>query len=101
MRCRQGLRALIVELVTEFVEPCCLGAIVSAPLAMKSASGLREGKMQRRLWRLSPAIVLGGILGAGASAQNSWTWQQVKEKFVATNPTLKADQLSIDESRAA
>jgi cobalt-zinc-cadmium efflux system outer membrane protein len=57
--------------------------------------------MQRRLWRLSPAIVLGGILGAGASAQNSWTWQQVKEKFVATNPTLKADQLSIDESRAA
>jgi cobalt-zinc-cadmium efflux system outer membrane protein len=52
--------------------------------------------MQRRLWRLSAAIVLGGA----AWAQNSWTWQQVKDKFVATNPTLKANQLSIDESRA-
>lgn len=57
--------------------------------------------MQRRLWRLSPAIVLGGFLGSGAWAQNSWTWQQVQDKFVATNPTLKANQLSIDESRTA
>ena len=57
--------------------------------------------MQRRLWRLSPAIVLGGFLWGGAWAQNSWTWERVKEKFVATNPTLKANQLNIDESRTA
>jgi len=56
--------------------------------------------MQRRLWRLSITIVL-GCFGGGARAQTPWTWQQVKEKFVATNPTLKANQLSIDESRAA
>jgi len=57
--------------------------------------------MQRRLWQLSIAIMLGGFLGGGARAQTSWTWQHVKEKFEATNPTLKANQLSIDESRAA
>ena len=57
--------------------------------------------MQRRLWRLSVAIMLGGLLASGARAQTSWTWQHVKEKFEATNPTLKANQLSIDESRAA
>jgi cobalt-zinc-cadmium efflux system outer membrane protein len=57
--------------------------------------------MQRRLWRLSIAIVLGGVLGGRTQAQTSWTWQQVKQKFEATNPTLKASQLSIDESRAA
>ena len=34
------------------------------------------------------------------SAQNSLTWKQVREKFEAANPTLKAAQLGIDESRA-
>jgi outer membrane protein, heavy metal efflux system len=35
------------------------------------------------------------------SAQTSLNWEQIKEKFAASNPTLKAAQLSIDESRAA
>jgi cobalt-zinc-cadmium efflux system outer membrane protein len=30
-----------------------------------------------------------------------YTWQQLLEKFEAANPTLKADRLNIDESRAA
>jgi cobalt-zinc-cadmium efflux system outer membrane protein len=34
-------------------------------------------------------------------AQQALTWQQIKDKFEATNPTLKAAQLNIDESRAA
>jgi cobalt-zinc-cadmium efflux system outer membrane protein len=34
-------------------------------------------------------------------AQQALTWQQIREKFEATNPTLKAAQLNIDESRAA
>jgi cobalt-zinc-cadmium efflux system outer membrane protein len=34
-------------------------------------------------------------------AQTAFTWPQVKEKFEAANPTLKASQLNIDESRAA
>ena len=49
-----------------------------------------------------------GLVCAGAvfqlSAQQTpavYTWQQLLEKFEASNPTLKADQLNIDESRAA
>jgi outer membrane protein, heavy metal efflux system len=56
--------------------------------------------MQRRLWRLSLAIALGGVLSE-ANAQTAFSWQQIREKFEATNPTLKSAQLSIDESRAA
>ena len=36
-----------------------------------------------------------------AFAQSVFSWQQVKDKFAAVNPTLKAAQLNIDESRAA
>jgi cobalt-zinc-cadmium efflux system outer membrane protein len=34
-------------------------------------------------------------------AQQSYTWDQVREQFRTSNPTLKAAQLNIDESRAA
>jgi cobalt-zinc-cadmium efflux system outer membrane protein len=34
-------------------------------------------------------------------AQNSYTWPQLKQKFDSTNPTLKAAQLNIDESKAS
>jgi cobalt-zinc-cadmium efflux system outer membrane protein len=42
-------------------------------------------------------------VAVGCLAQNApqaFNWQQIKEKFEATNPTLKAAQLNIDESRA-
>jgi cobalt-zinc-cadmium efflux system outer membrane protein len=35
-----------------------------------------------------------------ADAQTALTWQQVKEKFEATNPTLRAGQLNVQESKA-
>jgi cobalt-zinc-cadmium efflux system outer membrane protein len=35
------------------------------------------------------------------AAQTALTWQQIKDKFESANPTLKAAQLNIDESRAA
>jgi outer membrane protein, heavy metal efflux system len=50
-------------------------------------------------WRI--AIVLGAIPIATLSAQTAFTWQQVRDKFEMVNPTLKAAQLNIDESRAA
>lgn len=34
-------------------------------------------------------------------AQTAFTWQQIEDKFKMTNPTLKAAELNIDESRAA
>jgi len=50
----------------------------------------------RRL-RLS---VLIAITAAALPAQTALTWEQVKSKFEMVNPTLKAAQLNIDESRA-
>jgi len=35
-----------------------------------------------------------------AAAQQSLTWDQVKTKFEAANPTLKADALNVDEMKA-
>lgn len=45
---------------------------------------------------LGPSIVL----ATSAFAQNPLTWQQVREKFAVANPTLRAAQIGIDESRA-
>jgi cobalt-zinc-cadmium efflux system outer membrane protein len=47
------------------------------------------------------AILIAGFLPAAIFAQTAFTWQQIKDKFGAANPTLKAAQLNIDESRAA
>ena len=46
-------------------------------------------------------ILMTGFLPATVFAQTAFTWQQIKDLFAAKNPTLKAAQLSIDESRAA
>ncbi|HLJ51602.1 MAG TPA: TolC family protein [Bryobacteraceae bacterium] len=35
-----------------------------------------------------------------ATAQQVFTWQQIRDRFIATNPTLKAGRIGIDESRA-
>ena len=36
----------------------------------------------------------------GAFAQKVMTWQQVKDQFEATNPTLQAGRIGVDEARA-
>ena len=41
------------------------------------------------------------LLQIRAFAQTTFTWDQIKEKFEAANPTLKAAQLNVDESHAA
>lgn len=56
--------------------------------------------MQRLPWRLSARIVLAGWFVASGWAQTALTWQQVKDRFEAANPTLRAAQINIQESRA-
>jgi outer membrane protein, heavy metal efflux system len=58
-----------------------------------------ECPMQKTLWRSSALFLLLGF-SLQAGGQTSWTWQQVRERFQANNPTLLADKLSIDESKA-
>jgi outer membrane protein, heavy metal efflux system len=57
----------------------------------------------RSLWCRSArnVILFTGLLPVAASAQTALTWQQIVQKFETTNPTMKANQLNIDESRAA
>jgi len=48
-------------------------------------------------WRL----LLGLGLSTGAFAQShSFTWQEIRDRFQTNNPTLRAAEVSIDESRA-
>src|SRR6266849_6096060 len=47
------------------------------------------------------ALLIAGSLAKSAHAQQqSFTWQQIRDKFQAANPTLLADKLNIDESKA-
>jgi cobalt-zinc-cadmium efflux system outer membrane protein len=40
------------------------------------------------------------VLASSASAQQALTWDQVKAKFEAANPALKADELNVEEMKA-
>ncbi len=54
--------------------------------------------------RLNPVLCLGALVLVlsphHSLAQTALTWQQIRDRFEAVNPTLKAAQLNIDESRA-
>ncbi len=53
--------------------------------------------------RLSALLCLATLLALGmprVAAQQSYTWDQIKAKFEADNPTLKADQSNVDEMKA-
>jgi cobalt-zinc-cadmium efflux system outer membrane protein len=56
--------------------------------------------MQRRLWRLCIAAGLGVCLAGSLGAQRAWTWQELRDRFEANNPVLRAAQLNVDEARA-
>ncbi len=53
------------------------------------------------LRRTGSAILLAGLLPGAVLAQATLTWAEIKAKFEGANPTLRAAQLGIDESRAS
>ena len=48
-------------------------------------------------WAAAVALAAAPVLGTG---QQALTWDQVKTRFEAANPALKADALNVDEMRA-
>ena len=69
---------------------------------MKTSPLTARGNTARPLLRRTcSAILVAGFLPAVVLAQTSLTWQQIEDKFETANPTLKAAQLNIDESRAS
>jgi len=49
---------------------------------------------------LCAALVSAACLAPGLLAQQTFTWQEIKEKFESANPVLRAAQIGISESRA-
>lgn len=56
----------------------------------------------RLLVKAGHCIVLGGVFAASwpAMAQQSYTWDEIKVRFEAANPTLKADAINVQEMQA-
>ena len=50
--------------------------------------------------RLCLAICASAVLAGSALAQKALTWEEIRAKFEAANPTLRAGQIGIDESKA-
>ena len=50
---------------------------------------------------LSLGFLLSAFFATGLFAQKSLTWQEVRAKFEALNPTLRAGLIGIDESKAS
>jgi cobalt-zinc-cadmium efflux system outer membrane protein len=46
------------------------------------------------------ALLLAAALAESCFAQKALTWQEVRDRFEAANPTVRAGQIGIDESRA-
>src|ERR1700736_686383 len=61
----------------------------------------KKGKdMRVLLMRLCFGSFLTIVLAETGFAQTPFTWQEVRDKFEAANPTLRAGQIGIDESKA-
>ena len=50
--------------------------------------------------RASATLLAAGCLASGAFAQRAYTWQELRDRFEASNRQLQAGQLGIDESKA-
>jgi outer membrane protein, heavy metal efflux system len=57
-----------------------------------------------RVWRACLGVVFmigAAVCAAGQTAQVSMTWPEIRDRFRATNPTLQAGLLAVDESKAS
>ncbi len=59
-----------------------------------------EPLMRRKVTRLCLGAFLAAFALSSGFAQVALTWRQVRDKFEATNPTLLAARIGIDESKA-
>jgi len=56
--------------------------------------------MQRFIRRLCCGMFFSAILAGNTFAQQALTWQEIRSRFEVANPSLRAGQIGIDESRA-
>jgi outer membrane protein, heavy metal efflux system len=56
--------------------------------------------MQKALTHLCCGLFLAGVSGEICLAQQALTWAEIRDKFESSNPSLRAAQIGVDESRA-
>jgi len=56
--------------------------------------------VQQLVRRLCVALLVGVCVEHGSMAQTGFTWQEIRDKFEATNPTLRALAIGIEENKA-
>jgi cobalt-zinc-cadmium efflux system outer membrane protein len=56
--------------------------------------------MHRFVGHFGVGLLFAGCLAQRALAQKVFTWQELRDKFEVTNPTLQAGKINISESRA-
>lgn len=61
---------------------------------------LRKQPSEFFWWILYPALLVACLPRTAYGQQQAFTWEQIRDRFEAANPTLLADKLNIDESRA-
>jgi cobalt-zinc-cadmium efflux system outer membrane protein len=57
----------------------------------------------RTMFKFHNFLLVAGLVLAAAAAsaqQQSYSWQQIRDKFEAANPTLQADALNVQETKA-
>src|SRR6202040_2183138 len=65
-----------------------------------TAKKVRGGFMKRFLSYLCVGLFAAAVFAESGFAQRALTWQEVRDKFEAANPTLRAGQIGVDESKA-
>ena len=76
-----------------------VGAFVFDPKASERSGAVTEHFMRKSVQRCFLLALIHGCV-AFAAAQQPLTWEQVRGRFEQENPTLKADQLNVEESKA-
>src|SRR5947209_557982 len=67
------------------------------PTGVVGSAAVSPKHSANRYWLLFAAALFETV----ALAQQSLTWEQVKERFQNENPTLRAGEINISESKAA
>jgi cobalt-zinc-cadmium efflux system outer membrane protein len=67
----------------------------------QSGRSKREGNMRVAMRIACVLAVLAAGLAESCWAQKALTWEEIRGRFEAANPTLRAGQIGVDESRAA
>ena len=68
---------------------------------MRNRLTYRKRLIHYALKRLTVLLVAIAVTTAAQAQQQSFTWEQIQGRFLATNPTLRAQAQSIESSRAS